>query len=318
VIHRIHRRGLASASVEGMMASSAPYIAVMDADLQHDERILPAMLELIKREHLDLVVASRRAEGGTMGEFAKTRVALSEAGRRLAVLIVRTPVSDPMSGYFIVSRSYLDEVVHSLSCKGFKILLDLLASARRPLRIKEAPYTFRSRLRGESKLDTLTLLEYLELLLNKTLGRWLPIAYLLFAMVGTLGLACHLLLVSILIRTAGLPLANAQTISGVIVIAVNFFLNNQLTFRPMRLKGMRILWGLGAFYAACLIGLIANVRLAGYLHSLGAPWYGASLMGIIAGSIWNYGVSRVAIWRMSRPHEPKVRARGAAGTVEGN
>src|SRR6266567_7605176 len=59
-IQRICRRGLASACVEGILASSAPYIAVMDADLQHDEQLLPRMLDtLITEPHLDAVVGSR-------------------------------------------------------------------------------------------------------------------------------------------------------------------------------------------------------------------------------------------------------------------
>src|SRR3954452_10881823 len=115
VVHRINRRGLASACVEGMLASSAPFIAVMDADLQHDETILPAMLLKLRQEKLDLVVGTRHADGGDMGEFASNRVALSEAGRRMSQLVARATISDPMSGFFMLRRSFLDEVVHSLS-----------------------------------------------------------------------------------------------------------------------------------------------------------------------------------------------------------
>jgi dolichol-phosphate mannosyltransferase len=300
VVHRINRRGLSSACVEGMMASSAPYIVVMDADMQHDERILPAMFDLIRRERLDIVVGSRRVEGGSMGNFAKPRLALSDAGRRLAGLVVKNLPSDPMSGYFIVSRTYLQDVVRSLSGKGFKILLDLLASSKRPVRMQEVPYTFRNRQRGESKLDILVGLDYLQLLLDKTLGRWLPVGYLLFALIGGLGLLCHLLLVSALYYLMRLTLPSAQAISGAVVIAANFMLNNQLTFRAMRLKGIRLLRGLALFYAACAIGLVANVRFAQYLSFFGVPWYVSSLAGIVVGSVWNYALSKVLVWRMVR------------------
>ena len=317
VIHRIHRRGLSSACVEGMLASSAPYLAVMDADLQHDERILPNMLELIRREQLDLVVGSRHAAGGSMGGFEKGRVALSDAGRRLANLFGRVPVSDPMSGYFVVNRNYLNEVVHSLSGKGFKILLDLLLSAERPVRVEEVPYTFRNRLRGESKLEPLVGLEYLELLVDKTLGQWLPTSYVFFGLVGAVGLICHLALVFLLIRFGRLSLSVAQTASSMVIIALNFMLNNQLTFRAARLKGLRALRGLALFYAACFIGLIANVQFADYLARFGVPWYGASLAGIIIGSVWNFGVSRATIWKVKHTRSAPAKQLEVAETQVG-
>src|ERR1700704_1604211 len=166
VIQRINRRGLASACVEGMMASSATYLAVMDADMQHDERILPAMLRKLKDEKLDVVIGSRNAAGGSMGTLAGQRVALSQFGRKVGKLVTNTDVSDPMSGFFVVDRRFLEEVVRSLSLTGFKILLDMLATSRRPVRVGEVGYTFRPRQRGESKLDFLAGLEYLELILD--------------------------------------------------------------------------------------------------------------------------------------------------------
>src|SRR5579883_2692252 len=170
VLQRILRRGLASACLEGMMATPAPYIAVMDADLQHDERILPRMLAKLKEERLDLVVATRNAAGGSKGSFARHRVLLSDLGHRLSLWISHTEISDPMSGFFVLTREYLEEVVRSASGVGFKILLDLVASARRPVRVGEVAYTFRNRLHGDSKLDVVVSLEYLELLLDKILG----------------------------------------------------------------------------------------------------------------------------------------------------
>src|ERR1017187_3015909 len=152
VVQRINRRGLASAVVEGMMASSAPYLAVIDADMQHDETVLPDMLRKLKEERLDVVIGTRNKAGGSMGSFSAARVALSNIGRRISALVSHVEVSDPMSGYFVVTRCYLEEVVRSLSSVGFKVLLDLLASSRRAARIAEVGYTFRNRQFGESKL----------------------------------------------------------------------------------------------------------------------------------------------------------------------
>src|ERR1700736_4505603 len=146
VLQRVGRRGLASACLEGMMATPASHIAVIDGDLQHDEGILPAMLDKIRNEKLDLVVAPRNAEGGGMGEFSKRRVWLRNMGGRLRQSVSHTNLSDPMSGFFMLDRRFLEEIVHSASGIGFKILLDLVASSRRPVRFGEVSYTFRKRI----------------------------------------------------------------------------------------------------------------------------------------------------------------------------
>src|ERR687888_182794 len=76
-IHRIGRRGLASACIEGMLASSAPYVAVMDADLQHDETLLPKLLAELKAGDADIVLASRYMQGASTGELSERRVRAS-------------------------------------------------------------------------------------------------------------------------------------------------------------------------------------------------------------------------------------------------
>src|SRR5579863_1449381 len=98
VIQRIGRRGLSSACIEGMLATSAPYLAVMDGDLQHDESLLTQMLAQLKAGNLDIVVASRNVEGGSVGEFARHRVMISELGRWVSTAVCKCELQDPMSG----------------------------------------------------------------------------------------------------------------------------------------------------------------------------------------------------------------------------
>jgi dolichol-phosphate mannosyltransferase len=300
VLHRIHRRGLASACVEGMMASAAPYVAVMDADLQHDERILPRMLEAIKAERLDVVVGSRNVEGGSMGEFSRGRVALSMLGRRFSQYVCGCDIHDPMSGFFIVTRPFLMEVVHGVSGIGFKILVDLLASSKRPVRIREVPYTFRTRLRGESKLDILVGIEYLQLLLDKTIGDYIPPRFVLFGLVGAIGVALHLSVLYLLLFAFGLRFAISQTVAAVTAMTVNFLLNNTITYRDRRLRGWNILRGLLSFYIACSVGVMINLSVAEASRIYGAPWYLAGVFGLAVGSVWNYGVTRMFTWRTAR------------------
>ncbi len=300
VIQRLNRRGLASACVEGMLSTSAPFLAVMDADLQHDEQILPRMLQALKAQSLDLVVGSRNVEGGSMGKFAPWRVALSMLGRRLSSVVCRCEIADPMSGFFILRREFLMEVVHRVSGIGFKILVDLLASARRPPKVAEVPYTFRNRMHGESKLDVLVGLEYFQLLLDKTIGDVIPPSFILFALVGSAGIATYFALFLLALFSIRTSFDVAQMSAAAAAMTVNFFLNNAITFRGIRLKGWRILRGLASFYIACAIGMWINLKMAHAAGALGAEWYTAGLLGLGIGSVWNFGVTQMFTWREGR------------------
>src|SRR5579863_7168071 len=280
VLQRISRRGLASACLEGMMSTASPYIAVMDADLQHDERILPQMLAKIQSERLDVVIATRNALGGAMGEFSRHRVLLSNLGLRLSRWITHTDISDPMSGFFIVTRDCLELVVRSTSGIGFKILLDLIASAKRPLRVAEVPYTFRERLHGSSKLDIIVGLEYLQLLLDKKIGSLVPVRFLLFSTVGAAGVLLSFAMLYVLVSLFAVDFLKAQTITTFIAMTQNFFLNNAMTYRDRRLRGRRIFVGLGIFYFACSLGAAINLGIATSFHRLGLPWYIAGTCGL--------------------------------------
>jgi dolichol-phosphate mannosyltransferase len=142
VLERIGRHGLSSACIEGMLATPARYIAVMDADMQHDESILPKLLERIRLEHFDVVVASRNAPGGSMGEFSGRRARLSSFGARISRWVCRCDISDPMSGFFMVKRSFFESIAPRLTGTGFKLLVDLLASSPAPVRVGEVPSIF--------------------------------------------------------------------------------------------------------------------------------------------------------------------------------
>jgi dolichol-phosphate mannosyltransferase len=299
VLQRIGRRGLASACIEGMLATAAPYIAVMDADLQHDESILPGMYQRVSTNGLDLVVGSRNIAGGSMGEFAKERVALSGLGARLSGTVLKCGLSDPMSGFFVVSRAFFEEVAGRLSGVGFKVLVDLVASAERPVRFAEVPYTFRTRKNGESKLDINVALEYLLLLLDKVIGNWVPSRFVLFVAVGGLGLLVHLAVLAVLYMGAGESFLYAQAAATLVAMTFNFLLNNVTTFRDRRLRGFGLAIGLATFYAACSVGAMTNLVFAKFLLQAGLPWYAAGVVCMAVSSVWNYGVNAILTWRQN-------------------
>lgn len=305
VLERIGRRGLSSACIEGMLATAAQYIAVMDADLQHDESILPKMLERMKSENLDIVVASRKIEGGSMGEFSRARVWLSTLGSRISRWVSHSDVSDPMSGFFLVQRSFFRQIAPKLTGTGFKILVDLLASTPPGVRIGEVAYHFRMRQRGESKLDLGVELEYLYLLIDKMIGGVVPTRFLLFVLVGSLGLLVHLSILGLLFGRGHVGFLASQTIATMVAMTCNFLLNNIVTFRDRQLRGWRVLTGLLTFYLACSAGAVVNVIFAQNLLRAGFPWYLAGISGIAVSSVWNYGVNTIITWRSTRPQVQK-------------
>ncbi len=296
LLHRVGRRGLSSACIEGMLSTSAPVVAVMDADLQHDETILPVMLRRLHLESLDLVVGTRNAEGGSMGEFGRARRFLSRSGQKISHSVCRSRVTDPMSGFFLLRQSFLQEVVREMQGQGFKILVDLLASSPRPVRLAEVGYTFRSRRFGESKLSVVVGLEYIFLVMNSLLGGIVPVRLALYLLVGTLGLITHLLMLLVLVQAIHLHFVVAQLIATFVAMIENFSLNNRITFRDHRFEGAQILSGGARFVLACGFGAWANVVFAHSLWQSGTEWYLAGLAGIVLGSVWNLSISSLFTW----------------------
>ncbi|HET7106184.1 MAG TPA: glycosyltransferase family 2 protein [Candidatus Acidoferrum sp.] len=300
IIERVGRRGLSSACIEGMLSTPAPYIAVIDGDMQHDESVLPLMLDRIKADQLDIVVGSRKIPGGSMGEFAAGRVALSNLGSRISALVCHCEIADAMSGFFLLDRKYFQEVVRRLTGRGFKILVDLLASSNRPVRVAEVPYRFRNRQLGESKLDVNVELEYLFLVVDKVIGNYVPTRFVLFVLVGLLGVFVHLSCLGVLFRIENVNFALSQAVATWLAMTSNFLLNNVVTFRDRRLRGARFVLGLITFYLACSVGALMNVSFANYLHRASVPWYLAGAAGMAISSVWNYAANTVLTWRRSR------------------
>ncbi|KKB77111.1 dolichol monophosphate mannose synthase [Devosia soli] len=307
-LRRFGRRGLASACVEGMAVTSAPYVAVIDADLQHDEAILPQMLaEALNGA--DLVVGSRFAEGGSAGDgLSQTRLSGSNFANKLAGMIAGQAVSDPMSGFFLIRREAALAAAPKLASDGFKILIDLIVTSARmgkPLKIAEVPYTFRPRHAGESKMNPLIVIQYLGLWVSKMTGGALPPSFLLFGLVGGTGVVVHL---AVLGATTGLLTGStgmtheavfvaAQITATLVAMTWNFFLNNNLTYADRKLRGARLVTGLLSFFAICALGGIANISVANAIYQWDHQTFIAGLSGAIMSSVFNYAVTRAFTWK---------------------
>ncbi|HEV7433992.1 MAG TPA: glycosyltransferase [Pseudorhizobium sp.] len=295
-IRRIGRRGLAGASIEGMLSSSAPVIAIMDGDMQHDASLLPEMFRRLQAGD-DLVIASRFCDSGSAGDgFSRTRLSGSRVATRLARMFLHIDVSDPMSGFFAIRRPAFEALAPRLSTQGFKILMDILASTPQPLRTSELPLHFRARQHGVSKLDNLVAAEFLSLLLAKLTGDALSLRFVLFALIGGFGVVVHLVTLKIALAS-GLTFWLAQMTAAYVAMTGNFFLNNVLTYRDRRLKGWRLLSGLGSFWVVCSIGVIANVGVGQLVHEQASRWWLAGLAGAGLGAVFNYVATSIFTWR---------------------
>jgi dolichol-phosphate mannosyltransferase len=319
-IRRVGRRGLAGACVEGMLSSGAPYLAVMDADLQHDEKLLPEMLRRLRSEPIDIVVASRFKDGRKPAGLSSGRERMSRLGNWISRRICRAELTDPLSGFFMIRRDVLENSVYSLSTLGFKILVDFFASAPRPLSFVELPFDFRARRHGESKLDSAVIAEFALLLCDKSLGRFVPTRFVCFLLVGVFGTFLHLAVLGVLVMALHLAFIKAQAVATACAILGNYFLNNEFTYKDQRLRQGLFWKGLAVFFMVCATGAWVNLMLSRSLLESGFPWWLAGGAGAWVGGLWNYNITSFFVWRkrptpqrMTPLSTPGATAAAAAG-----
>lgn len=296
IVERVGRRGLSTAVIEGMLASAAPVLAVIDGDGQHDERILPRLFEAVASGQADLSIGTRYAEGGSTGDWDESRLKISQMATRAAQSLLRLNVSDPMSGFFALSRDTLNRALPRLSNLGFKVLADIIASLPSAPRVAEVPYVFGLRTAGESKADARVAADYLALILDKTIGRIIPLRFLSFMAVGLFGAGVHMGTLWLSLR-GGLAFLTAEIVAVVVAMTSNFLLNNSFTYRDRRLTGWRMLGGLFSFYAVCSVGAVANVGVGTLINQSDGRWWLAGLAGVMISAVWNYAGSATLTWR---------------------
>ena len=296
-IRRIGRRGRSGACIEGALASQARYVVFMDADMQHDEALLLSMLNRIRIGDVDLVVASRYVDGGSATSFSATRLRLSRWSHEWVRRFLGVNLTDSGSGFFMIRRVIIEKLAPSLSSQGFKLLADVLSTARGKLRVIELPYTFRARTYGESKLDVRVALDFVELLFAKLTNDAVSFRFVLFCLVGLTGLGIHMSVLALLHEFAVKQFAVEQAVATIAAVAWNFALNNSFTYRDQRLAGWQFAIGLLRFELICAIGAVANVGIASLVYGNQASWWAAGLAGALMSAVWNYTVSAAFVWR---------------------
>ena len=296
-LRRIDRRGLAGACIEGALSSSAPIVAVIDGDLQHDETILASMWRLVAERKADLVIGTRRTRKGVDDAMSGPRRWLSDTGALLSRIVLKRAVADPMSGFFVIRRDLLEMVAPHLVSDGFKILVDVLLHVPHDVRVAEVEYDFRERRSGDSKLDARVLVDYVGVLVHRLTGDLVPIRMTAYFLVGLAGLMAHLILFRSMIHlTAEVEFNTMETIASYGAMPVNFFLNNALTFRERRIRGWSMVPAIVLFIAVCSVGVLANLSVSTWILADGPRWWLAGLLGALVSAFWNYAVSAVVVW----------------------
>ncbi len=296
-LHRISRRGLSSAVVEGFQATVSPFVAVIDGDLQHDVTKLPEMLKLLKSGNYDLVLGSRYVTEGGFGDWSERRVNASKLATKLSGILTNHSISDPMSGFFMLTRTTLNKCVRALSLQGYKLLLDIVTAQPGPLKIGEVAYEFKARQHGSSKLDSMIVMEFVIMLIEKVTRGIIPARFILFSAVGTTGLLVHFSILYLLFNFSQVGFTATQTAATFVAMTSNFFVNNWFTYYDIRLKGMRVLSGLLAFYAVCSLGALANISVSSFVFERDYTWYISGLAGVLIGTVWNYAATSILAWR---------------------
>lgn len=305
LIARHNRRGLSSAVIEGALAASSEIVAVMDGDLQHDETVLPRMLEIINSGEADLVSASRfLTHDGAAGLSSDARVKISNTGNSLSNLLFRLNMTDPLTGFFMMRRDVVLRALPELSEIGFKVLIDLIVSAKpRPV-VKEVAFQFRSRLHGKSKLDNRVMYDFFLFFIEKTVSRYIPVParFISFALVNSIGILVHIAVLVPLVSFAGITFNSAQLTATLVAMMFNYAANNALTYRDRQLKGVRFYRGFLIFAALCSVGLLGNIGVAAIIHDQYQSLFYLlpAMAGAFITAVWNYVATQAFVWGNNR------------------
>ena len=301
LIRRKGAVGLASAAIDGWDAARGATLAIMDGDGQHDPQLMRRLLARMDRGGFEVVIASRYLNGGESG-LGAMRDLMSRSATLVSGAMLGLRLADPLSGCFIMRREWYEMVRPSLSGLGFKILIDVVASARRKPTICQISTALRPRAGGASKLDFRVIFDLAALLIDKRTRGVVPARMSQFLLVGLTGLALHLLVLAAA-KLTGAHFWLAQGLAILTAMTWNFALNNSLTFRDRRLRGSAAWRGLLSFYGACLGGAVVSEASAAAVHAFGGAWALAGVFGALLGAFWNYGAARRLTWKLTdQPH----------------
>ena len=318
VLCRHYERGLATAVVRGWQVAQGDVLAVIDGDGQHDEAILPQLLERVETG-ADFAIASRNEAGGGVSDWNVLRRLASRGAQLVGLAILPTVVgrvSDPLSGFFAVRRSAI--AGRPLDPLGYKIAIEVLSRGAIAT-VAAVPYEFRERQGGETKVTWRHGVDYLHHLLRLRLARSQSRRFLRFAIVGFSGVFVDMAVLYLLSDPSTLAwgLTRSKAIAAEIAIINNFLWNDAWTFgdlsRQQRGNRQR-LERFFKFNGVCLLGLALNVMILNLLFNIifdHQSRYLANAIAIALVTFWNFWLNTKFSWRVTDrvpPRPPKVQS----------
>lgn len=294
-ILRDDRKGLSSALVEGILSARYPIVCVVDADLQYDLRNVMDAYNLIAKEDYDIVIMSRTMlKDRSKTDLSNNRFIMTSLSSKISRLI--TPgIKDPNSGFFLLKKELILNEINNLSKIGFKLLLDILITyKKKKLKIFEIETDFNERKFGESKLNLGIFIDLIEMFIDKYTNKIISGSYFLFLLCGSISFFIQTYFI-ILKNYPHFTTVNIILISSLVAMVLNFYLNNEITFREKKLKGKHLYMGAFKFMFICLIGFFININIQKNFSFFN--FYTFSISTLIA-SFWNYSVSKNFVWKV--------------------
>ncbi len=316
VLRRFHDHGLSAAVLDGMAAARGAFIAVIDADLQHDETKLPEMLALAQSGDTDVVVGSREMDDGGYGEWSTQRRFVSWVASAIAKVFLMVPTSDPMSGFFLMSRDTYEASAADINPRGFKILLEFIGRNKN-LRVVDVGYEFSNREHGETKLNRSVIRSYLLGVAELRMGRSINPVFLLYVLVGILGVIVNSALFT-LFEALGMPRINTGVNDAIDPIYSSFLLslglttlllfaiNNEFTFWEQRFRGWARVPAFFVYALMTLVGTLVHTAVFSWLQEIGllfnlvgedAARVVHNLIGALVALIVNWYLNTTYLWR---------------------
>jgi dolichol-phosphate mannosyltransferase len=300
LIRRVGRSGLASAIKEGLLNATGDVALVMDSDGQHEPAAVQRAVTTLLEGKWDLVVGSRfhpEAEIQGLSNRRELGSSWANASARLSLPGVYADLSDYMSGFFALQLDPILPLLRAVDVNGFKFLYELLAVSRGRLRVMDIPLNFQPRSHGSSKLDLAIFWDFLISVLHNLSFRLLPRRAISFGLVGTSGVFVQLAVNQALMVIGRVNFEQALPIAVITAASSNYMINNALTFRFQRLKGLALFKGLLKFLIVASLPVLANVGVASAFHRfISTDLITAQLAGILVVFIWNYAASSRFVW----------------------
>ena len=304
VVRRQSERGLSTAVIRGWQAARGRVLGVMDADLQHPPEVTGKLWAEMARG-ADLAIASRHVEGGGVSDWSLARRIISRCAQMIGLVLlpeVTARVSDPMSGYFMISRRSI--AGRTMNPLGYKILIEVLGRGKVGW-IAEVPYTFRERVEGSSKVTNKIYMQYFQHLLRIRMHLLKSSYFFRFCIVGLSGVVIDMSLLYLLSDPKMLAwgLTRSKIIAAEAALINNFTWNDLWTFaeisRQQNSFGQRLKRFL-KFNAICAVGLLLNVLILNFeFNALHMNRYLANLIAIAIVTLWNYSTNWFLNWRVT-------------------